>query len=147
MALQNDILSLSRLPAFRDLEADALRLVALSAETRILRAGEMLFREGEPSDGGFVVLSGSIALTSGKQPAVLVGPPILLGAAALLTETRRPATAQVRQPSNVLTVPRELYRRVLTEYPDSAVRVRRAIAAELLALQDDYETLRLRFAG
>ena len=147
MALQNDILSLSRLPAFRDLEADALRLVALSAETRILRAGEVLFREGEPSDGGFVVLSGSIALTSGKQPAVLVGPPILLGAAALLTETLRPATAQVRQPSNVLTVPRELYRRVLTEYPDSAALVRRAVAAGLLALQDDYEALRFRFAG
>ena len=147
MSLQDDIRNLSRLPPFRDLEPDALRLVALSAESRILRAGDMLFRQGEPSDGGYIVLSGKIALTSGKDPAVIVGPPILLGAAALLTETERPATAQARQPSSVVKVPRDLYRRVLAEYPDSAVRVRRDIATRLLALQDDYERLRLRLAG
>ena len=147
MALQDDIRNLSRLPAFRDIEPDALRLVALSAETRILRAGDVLFRQGDPSDGGYIVLSGKIALTSGQHPAVVVGPPILLGAAALLTETQRPATAQARQPSSVLKVPRELYRRVLTEYPDSAVRVRHDIAARLLALQDDYDDLRVRLAG
>ena len=147
MALQDDIRNLSRLPAFRDIEPDALRLVALSAETRILRAGDVLFRQGDLSDGGYIVLSGKIALTSGKEPAIVVGPPILLGAAALLAETQRPATAQARQPSSVMKVPRDLYRRVLTEYPDSAVRVRQDIAARLLALQNDYEGLRLRLVG
>ena len=147
MSLQDDIRNLSRLPAFRDIEPDALRLVALSAETRILRAGDILFRQGDTSDGGFIVLSGKIALTAGKEPAVLVGPPILLGAAALLTETKHPATAQARQPSSVLKVPRDLYHRVLAEYPESAVRIRRDIAARLLRLQEDYEDLRLRLAG
>ncbi len=147
MPLQDDIRNLSRLAPFRDLEADALRLIALSAETHILRAGDVLFREGDRSDSGYIVLSGKIALTSGKRPAVIVGPPVLLGAAALLTETERPATAQAGQPASVLQVPRDLYRRVLTAYPGSAVRVRRNVAAQLLALQDDYEGLRLRLAG
>ena len=42
MALQDDIRGLASLAPFSDLEPEALRLVALSAETRILRAGDFL---------------------------------------------------------------------------------------------------------
>ncbi len=142
MPLQDDIRKLSRLSAFRDLEADALRLIALSAEARILRAGDVLFRKGDAADGGYVVLSGGMSLEGGGGPAIVVRAPTLLGEAALLTETERPATAQAREASSVLKIPRALYRRVLSVYPNSALRVRQVAAARLLALRNDYEDLR-----
>ena len=146
MSLQADIRNLASLAPFRDLEPEALRLVALSAETRILRAGDVLFRKGDASDGGLVVLSGTIALENAGKPAVFVKPPTLLGEAALLTETSQRADARARTPASVLKVPRALYRRVLAEYPSSAVRLRQSVAMRLIALQGEYDRLGEAFA-
>ena len=143
MALQDDIRVLARLPAFRELEVEALKLIALSAETRILRAGGVLFRAGEPAESGFILLSGSMELETPQGKVALVRPPTLLGETALLAETDRPGTATAREPSGVLEVTRKLYRRILTEYPDSAQRLRRIAADRMNVMQADFE----RFAA
>ena len=136
MSLEDDVRSLARNTTLRGLEPEALRLLAFTAETRILRAGDVLFRRGETSDGGFVVLSGSLTLDGNGPggPATIVRPPSLLGDTALLVETRRPATALAREPASVLKIPRALFHRVLAEYPDSAVRLGRTLRERLLDL-------------
>ena len=129
MALQDDVRDLASIPTLRDLGPDALRLIAFSGETRILRAGDVLFRRGEMSDGGFVVLSGAVTLETGRgQPTV---------------DTVRPATATAREPSSVLRISRALFRRVLGEYPHGASRLRQTLASRLVALQGDLDALRL----
>ena len=140
MALQDDVRNLMSLAPFRDLDPEAVRLIAFSAETRILRTGDTLFRRGDASDGGFVVLSGLIGLASGGTET-LVRPPALLGELALVAETLRPATAIARDPTSVLKVPRALYRRILAEYPESAARVRANTAARLFALRGELDGL------
>ena len=129
MALQDDVRTLMSLPAFQHLDPEAVRLIAFSAETRILRAGDMLFRRGDSSDGGFAVLSGAIGLAVSFGRETLVRAPALIGELALVTETTRPATAIAREPTSVLKVPRTLYRRILAEYPESAERVRAVAGA------------------
>ncbi len=62
MALDDDIANLRRIPLFEDFEVEALRLLTFSAETKLLRAGDALFRRGEASDGGYILTNGSIAL-------------------------------------------------------------------------------------
>ncbi len=141
MAVQDDLRVLSSLAAFGDLEPDALRLVAFSAETRILRVGDILFRAGEKSDGGYILLSGELELETVAGATVVVTPPTLLGEAALLTTTLRPATAKARAPSSVLAVSRDLYRRVLSEYPESAKRMHGAITMRLKAMEQRFEQL------
>ena len=104
-----------------------------SADTLILRAGDVLFRRDEISNGGFVVLSGSIAMDASDHGATarIVRPPGLIGDLALLTQTRRPATAIAREPSTVLRISRPLFHRVLQEFPDSAERLRQSLSARL----------------
>jgi len=145
MALEDDIGKLSRNATFAALEPDALRLIAFSAETRILRAGDILFRRDEPSNGGFVVLSGSIALDAsdlGASTARIVRPPALIGDIAMLTQTVRPATAIAREPSSVLRISRQLFHRVLNEYPASAERLRRSLAARLSDFTRELDAVR-----
>jgi CRP-like cAMP-binding protein len=134
MGLEDDIAKLSRIPVFSVLEPEALRLIAFSAETRILRAGDILFRKDEPSNGGFAVLSGSVALDAaepGSGTARIVRAPGLIGETALLVETTRPATAIAREPSNVLRISRQLFHRILGEFPASAENLRRSLGAKL----------------
>ena len=134
MSLEQDLRNLSIVPLFAELEPEARRLLAFSAETRILRAGDVVFLKGEPSDGGYVVLSGSIALSLGnfgdrKEKVVL--PFTLIGEIALISQTERTVTATAREPSAVLKISRSLFHRILKEFPESAVRIRGAIATRL----------------
>jgi CRP-like cAMP-binding protein len=148
VALQDDVRNLSSVPALRDLEQDALRLIAFSAETRILRSGDILFREGDVSDGGYVVLSGGIVFETGSgAPQTVAWPPALIGAAALIAETRRPATGIAREPSSVLKISRDLFRRVLSEYPESAIRLRRSLADRVAGVRRDLDDLRQVMLG
>jgi CRP-like cAMP-binding protein len=145
MGLEDDIRKLARIPAFAAIEPEALRLIAFSAETRILRAGDVLFRRDEMSNDGFVVLAGSIAMDASGDGAVtarIVRPPGLIGDLALLTQTRRPATAIAREPSTVLRISRQLFHRVLREFPDSAERLRQSLSARLLQFTGELGSVR-----
>jgi CRP-like cAMP-binding protein len=134
MALDDDVRNLARNSTFADFEPEALRLLAFSSETRILRAGDVLFRRGENGDSGFIVLSGSIALSTKDDGSVaerIVGPQNLIGDLALITGTERPVTAVAREPSSVLKISRVLFHRVLHEFPASAERLRRKMEKDL----------------
>jgi CRP-like cAMP-binding protein len=141
MTLQDDVRNLARNPTLSDIDPEGLRLIAFSGETRILRKGDVLFRIGDPSDGGYVVFSGTIAL-EGRGGALILEPPALIGDAALIAETICQATATAREPSSVLRISRALFHRVLSEYPDSAARLHRTLTERLKALAHDLDSVR-----
>lgn len=143
MALDDDIAILSRAPLFHLLHRDALRLVAFAAESRMLRQGDVIFRRGEPSDGGYVVRHGAVALEDGSAPFLAV-PGSLVGQAALFAEIARPATAVAREPSSVLKVSPSLMRRVLEEFPDAAAALQEALSDDLARLGEGLERVRQR---
>jgi CRP-like cAMP-binding protein len=135
LALDDDIALLARVPMLGSIEREALRLLAFSAEPRVLRAGDVLFRKDEAADCGFVVASGAVTLLAddGVTAQVTVEPGSLLGEIALISETRRPATAIAREPTTVLRLSRVLFRRTLEEYPHVAERLARDIRARVVA--------------
>jgi len=132
MSIDDDIAFLNRVPTLALLGREPLRILAIGAENRYVHDGDVLFREGEPADGGYVVQEGAFSLTSqhispGMRP-VTVGPGALLGEIALLTNTVRPATATALEPSSVIRIPRTLFMKMLEGYPDAARRLRKMIA-------------------
>ena len=125
MALDDDIAVLSQAPLFNLLERDALRLVAFASESRSYREGDVLFKRGDRSDGGYVVSRGTVALDAredGAPEAFLAGPGSLIGQAALFARVERRATATAREPSSIIRVTPSLMRRVLEEFPDAAAK-------------------------
>lgn len=138
MALDDDIALLARVPLFASLGSEPLRLLAFSAESRVLRAGDILFKEGQAADSGYVVVDGSLVLAnSGGLTERIAGVGSLLGEIALIVETLRPATATARDPASVLRIPRSLFRRVLTEFPDAALRVHEDFREKMRATTAD----------
>lgn len=130
MALDQEIQRLQENPLLALFDPEALRLIAFSSETRLLRGGDALFREGEPSEGGYYVVSGTLVLTSDEDEQAF-GPGALLGEAALFTETERPATATAQGPATVRRIPRHLMRRILEEFPDTAQRLKAHLAVKV----------------
>ncbi len=143
MALDDDIDNLTRLELFAAFEPDALRLLITSAETQRLRAGDVLFRRNEASDGGYILAAGSVGLRGeddGGRPERIVRPVAVLGEIALVAATRRPIGALIREPSIVLKISRSVFHEVLEQYPSTAARVRALFQKRLLAFA---ETLKL----
>jgi CRP-like cAMP-binding protein len=145
MALEDDILVLSRAPLFGVLEMDAIRLIAFAAETRALKAGEVLFRKGERADGGYVVVRGSLALDAREDgsPATFVAEEgAVVGQTALFLRGARPATATACEPSAVMRVSPTLVRRVIEEHPHSAGLLHQALLRDLVGLSGGLERIR-----
>src|SRR5215213_1275778 len=148
MSIEDEIAFLERIPALRILGRDALRILAIGAETRYIHEGISLFGEGEDADSAYVVQEGSFDLVSEKNtiPASVAGPGTLIGELALLTETRRPFTASAREPASVVRIPRQLFLKMLEGYPDAARRMREAMAARVNQTAGEFTRVRAALA-
>ncbi|MEX6505016.1 cyclic nucleotide-binding domain-containing protein [Jiella sp. M17.18] len=151
MSLESDIAILRTVPLFDDLETDQLRLLAFGAEHRRLRAGEFVFRENARADAGFVIASGQVALVRGRGEAETVvgsyGPGALLGELALITETKRPASAKTETDCDLIRITRPLFRRMLEEYPEFAARLHTRLRDQLETLMAEIIAMEGRFTG
>jgi CRP-like cAMP-binding protein len=138
MTIEDDIIFFERVPTLGLLGRDALRILAIGAESRYVHGGEVLFTAGDPADAGYVIQEGSFSLASGQASAgapVVVGRGTLIGELALMTETTRPATAIALEPSTVLRIPRGLFLKMLDGYPSAAEKLR-----DILATRSDQST-------
>ncbi len=145
MTIEDNIRSLAALRFFSRMEPEALRMVAFATESRNLRAGDVLFRQGDVADCGYLILSGAIAIETGHQGEAslkILNPGDLIGELALLIATKRPVTAIARQSSVVLRIARALFLRVLEDYPASADRLRKELLGQINSLGGDMESLR-----
>src|SRR3990172_3616323 len=108
MALEDVIEFLERVPTLHVLGRTALRILAISAESVEIQHGDILFEEGEPADGGYVVLDGAIMLRSARGrstgESAIARSGTLIGEMALIIDTSRPATATATEQSTVLRI-------------------------------------------
>ncbi len=140
MGLDTDVRLLSGVRPFDSLPREAVQLIAFSCARRRLEAGESLFCAGEKSDGAFFVLEGEVVLrANGATRRVALGS--LIGETALLTDTLRPADAQAVESAELLHIPRETFRRVMSEFPESAMKIAEGSARRARALIERLDTI------
>jgi CRP-like cAMP-binding protein len=147
LGLDDDIAILAGAPLFGFLGRDALRLLSFAAERRSLGSGDRLFARGDASDGGFVVLSGTIALAprvAGGE-TITLGRSALIGRLALLLPGERPTDAHAAAAAEVLRITPVLMRRVLAEFPQAAQAIHDELADDLTSLAGDLDRVRRRF--
>ena len=74
MSLADDLENFSRIPLFAVFDPRAMNALAFRSETRVLRAGDVLFRRDEVSDGGFILTAGRVvSITSAVSPISVQG--------------------------------------------------------------------------
>jgi len=149
VSIESDIAILERVPSLRLLGRDALRVLAIGAETRYVDDGEVLFYAGDKADSGYLIQEGSFRLmpdeAAGKEE-ITAHPGTLLGELALVSPTAtRPVTAVARGPAAVVRISRSLFLKTLQNYPDAALRLRDQIAMRVDQAAKEFESVRVRF--
>lgn len=139
---------LKRAPLVGSFEDEALRVIANVADARRLRSGETLFRQGDRSDGGYVVMAGEIAVgrEGDDANAVRLGAGALIGEVALFVRMQRPATATAREASAVLRISPTLIKRVLQEFPAAADEMMQVLSRDLDAMAAGLTSVEKLFA-
>lgn len=142
MAIEEDIVFLGRIPTFRVLGREAMRILAVSAQAVELHGGEQLFEEGEPADSGYVVAHGAIELRSATASGggtTVARRGTLIGEMALIVYTMRPATATALEPSTIWKIPRNVFLRTLEGEPEGARALRDMMERRLKSTLDDLD--------
>ena len=124
-----------KLPLFADLTlADVAQLCRSSRRVRAA-PGEIVIEEGAPGDSLYVVLSGELEITKrdGERDVVLASRKVgeAVGEMSLLERMPRSASARAVQPSELLEVSPESFRKVLENNPSTAMTVLRTVASRL----------------
>ena len=123
---------------------EAVQLIAFSCGKLRVGKGETLFLAGDVGEAGFFVHSGAIELRQrGERPGVRrVEAGALIGESALYAAVVRQADARAVEDSVVIRIPRETFRRVLTEFPSAAAAVRSALASRTRDLVERLDNTR-----
>ncbi len=148
MTIDDDIAFLERVPMLAELGGNALRILAIGAESYSVGEGETLFAPGQGADCAYVVQQGSFAIKPEAANAMesIAEPGTLLGETALLIETPRHATATARQDSIVLRISRAMFLKMLESNPEAAQRLRTLFASRADQLAREFEKVHAMLA-
>lgn len=140
---------IGRLPLFSAVDGDSQDLIAAAAGEHRLSRGEVLFRQGDPCHGFYLVAHGQIKLAvtapNGNEKVVeIISSRMSFGEAVMFLDRPFPVFAEALTESLVLGIPRETIMRLIDASPDFARKMLAGLSVRLHSLVKDVEAYSLR---
>jgi len=144
-----DLERLRQIPYLRSVPAADVQALATNLRERCYRAGDVIFRKGDSSEGLGVVLRGRVRTVTtspeGREQVLKVfGPGRTFADIAVFDDEPQPADAIAVSESTVVFVPRDHLLELLQRHPEAAIDVIRLFALRLRAYKQMVEDLSLR---
>lgn len=138
-------------PGFSELDTDVLERVAASGEVTDVEAGQVLFRQGSLPESLYVLLDGQVSLTGSTADASstvidILGPSSSFVLASVLADEPYLTGAETVSRSRLVRIAAEPMRAVVTELPNAAMAMIRAMSAELGDMTRQVVDLKARVA-
>lgn len=135
MSLDKDLAALRKVPLFRGVDDQKLRLLAFMSERVMFEEGEDLMVEGDYGEVAYIILSGCadvlINTKSGLQRVATLKENDFVGEIAILINVPRTATVRASAELVALGISKEHFFKLVNNFPDMAVEVMRALAQRL----------------
>ena len=120
---------------FQGMDADELQLIAQEMTERSYTDGDVLFREGDPGDRFFLLLSGTMQVYVERHGNIITYSQLeageFFGEMALIESTPRTATVRAESPSVCLTLSRDNFMDLLQRKPHIVLRMIRDLLPRL----------------
>ncbi|MBN9515235.1 MAG: Crp/Fnr family transcriptional regulator [Alphaproteobacteria bacterium] len=143
MNLNEEVELLKGVPIFSKVEQAKLKLLAFTSERVNFAAGQEVCHQGDPGDTMYVILGGVadvlIDTANGQIAVAEMQRNSFFGEIAILCDVPRTATIKAREPLSTLKITKDMFYRLVAEFPQMAVEIMRELAHRL---EDTNEKLR-----
>ena len=135
MSLNEEVDLLRRIPLFSNIEPSKLKLLAFASERLTFREGAELCRQGDVGDSAYIIIEGSVGIVvstpNGDARVAEARKNDIVGEIAILCDVPRTATVVADRDVEVLKISKELFFRMVEEFPRMAVEIMRELATRL----------------
>jgi len=122
---------LQNTPLWSGLTGQDLGLVAKYAEERNFENGQTIVTKGEPGNGFYMVLSGSVEVRSGGQTLSKLGPGQFFGEMSIFDNQPRSADVVTVEPSKILVLSANAFKTLVFANPRIALKMLQELSRRL----------------
>jgi CRP/FNR family transcriptional regulator, cyclic AMP receptor protein len=112
-------------------DANFSLLTGNNIESRFVRAGDVIFREGDAADDLFVIKSGQVRIQVGNKTVADLPADTIFGEMALIDNAPRSATATALTDVELVPVSEKQFLFLVSQTPNFALKVMRTLARRL----------------
>lgn len=135
MSLNEEVELLRNIPMFANIEPSKLKLLAFTSERMAFKDGDVLFRQGEQGDSAYVIIGGEadVIVDTPKGPLTVakLKRNDIVGEIAILCDVPRTATVKAATKLEAMVIAKDLFFRLIMEFPQMAVEIMRELARRL----------------
>ncbi len=142
MTLHEEVEALRNIPLFAKIDASKLKLLAFTSERLNYEPGQNLFKQGDPGDAAYIILEGEADIIVNELVVATKKKNDFVGEIAILCDVPRTATVRATQPLSALVISKDLFFRLVTEFPDMSVEIMRELAQLLHKTTQDLAAAR-----
>jgi len=107
-------------------------------ETRAVKAGAVIFKEGDKADGLFIIKSGQVGIRLGNRSLAELNANSIFGEMALIDDAPRSATAVAVTDVELVPVSEKQFLFLVSQTPFFALKVMRVLARRLRATSKSF---------
>ena len=135
MSIEQEVEILRNIPMFAKIEPAKLKLMAFASERITFKPGQDLFRQGDAGDAAFIVIEGSADVLVDTPGGLLKIAQLkrndIIGEIAILCDVPRTATVSAAEELTALRITKDLFFRMVTDFPDMGIEIMRSLAHRL----------------
>jgi len=135
VSINEEVELLRQIPLFAKIEPSKLKLLAFTSERLKFKADEELFHQGDIGDSAYIVIGGQadVILSTDRGEVVVstVKRNDIVGEVAILCDVPRTASVKAKEDLEVLKISKDLFFRMISEFPQMSVEIMRELAARL----------------
>ena len=135
MSLNEEVELLRNIPLFAKLEPSKLKLLAFTAERITYELDQNLFSQGDVGDAAYIIVEGAakviVDTPDGELEVAALGRNDFVGEIAILCDVPRTATVRASAKTVTLRITKDLFFRLVAEFPEMSVEIMRELASRL----------------
>jgi len=134
VSIEQEVEILRKIPLFANIDPAKLKLMCFASERLTFQEGQSLFDQGDSADSAYIIVAGAadVIVTTDKPSVVAkVAKNDIVGEIAILCDVPRTATVTATSELITLKITKDIFFRMVTDFPEMGVEVMRVLAHRL----------------
>lgn len=142
MSLENEILTLQKIPFFETLSPAKLKLIAFASQKMAFKKGDVIYEQGDKGENAYIILEGDadVFVTNGiqKKHVTTMYKNQILGEISVISDAPRVATVIAHTDMKVLEISRDFFEQMMRDFPEISFNVAKELAHRLEVTMAQY---------